>query len=491
MEQNIYADIANRTQGDIYVGVVGPVRTGKSTFISSFMSALVVPKMTNKSLKQRTIDELPQSANGTTIMTMQPKFVPEVAINVELEKGVSASLRLIDCVGYLIDGAGGATENGKPRMVKTPWSETPMEFEKAAEIGTQKVALEHSTICVVVTTDGTIGDIPRSSYIDAENRAITELKACKKPFVVVVNSVNPDGELASEIVGSIKEKYDAQAVALNVAKMTEANVLDLFQKVLYEFPMKRVDIDLPDWAKALDMGSSLIVEIMQNVAEISKKITKVGDFSKIFNGFASNTSVENVKLENLNLGNGVAKFALEINKKVFYEMLSEKCGELIDGDFALMKYLKNVAYAKREYAKLENALNSVKDTGYGVVLPTCDDLILEEPEIVKKGNASVVKLKAKASSLHIMRVDVETEIMPQMNGETNSEDLASYLVREFENDPKGIWKTNMFGKPLSVLAGDGISNKLMNLPNEAKVKMGKTLTKIVNENKGGIICILL
>lgn len=491
MEKNIYADIATRTQGDIYVGVVGPVRTGKSTFISKFVNTLVVPKISNKSIKQRTLDELPQSASGNMVMTTQPKFVPETAVKLELEKGVFSSVRLVDCVGYLVSGATGTTQDGKPRMVNTPWSDAPITFEKAAEIGTNKVIAEHSTIGVVVTCDGTICDIARQNYVEAESRVIEELLELKKPFVVVVNSKNPEGEQAMQTKNNIVKKFGVPCEVLDVANMTEDDILNLFEKVLFGFPMARMDFDLPDWAKALDGSSSLIVDILQKIEAVAGDIQKIGDFEKILSVFEGDENVVQTKLVSLNLGTGVATFCLDIKKELFYAMLSEKCEEKIENDFALMKYLKQVSYTKKAYEKLESALKQVEQTGYGVVVPSAEELVLEDPQIVKKGNTSAVKLKATAPSLHIMRVDVETEIVPQMSGENTGGDMAGYLVHEFENNPQGIWNTNMFGKPLSVLAGDGIASKLYALPEEAQIKMRKTLTKIVNENKGGIICILL
>jgi len=491
MNNNIYADIASRTQGDIYVGVVGPVRTGKSTFISKFMHALVVPKIDNKNLKQRTLDELPQSADGTTIMTMQPKFVPEQSITVELDKDVQASMRLVDCVGYLVDGVNGTSENGKPRMVKTPWNDSPITFEQAAEIGTSKVIRDHATIGVVVTTDGSICDIPRENYEPAEDRVINELLALDKPFIVVVNTKNPDGESAVSTKNKLQAKYNIPVEVINVAEMTEDDIKALFEKVLYEFPLKRMDVILPRWTKALDGSASLISEVMTQLNNVAQNVKKMGDYKKFLATFEDYDKVAGVSLGCLKLGEGRGVINVDIDRKVLFEMISEECEEEILDDFALMKYLKQVAYTKKAYAKIESALQSVEETGYGVVLPRAEDLILEDPQIVKKGNASAVKLKASAPSLHIMRVDVETEITPELHAGNTADDLAQYLVTEFENNPQGIWNTNMFGKPLSALAGDGISAKLLNIPNEAQVKMRRTLTKIVNENRGGIICILL
>lgn len=488
---DLYNDIATRSGGDIYVGVVGPVRTGKSTFISRFMQTLVLPKMDNGYARDRATDELPQSGNGKTIMTMQPKFVPNEAARVNLAEGVSANFRLIDCVGYLIDGVSGHTEDGAPRLVKTPWSDSDIPFEEAAEIGTRKVIAEHSTIGVLVTTDGSIGDINRLNYVAAEERVARELKEAGKPFVVVLNTTDPDGDAAVKLSQKLQEKYATSVIPLDVKNMTEQDIARVLGAVLYQFPIRKMRFVMPRWVRALPFENETIAEIMGGIKAATKDMRVMQDAFKIEAAFEGSENIAHPEIAGLDLATGTVNVGLKVNQNLFYKMLSQECGTEIADDFYLLSYMKLLAHAKQEYDKLKTALDSVKETGYGVVMPTMDEMTLEEPQIIKKGSASGVKLKASAPSLHIMRVDVETEISPAIGSTEQSENFAKYLLSEFETNPQGIWQTNMFGKPLSALVRDGITTKLEALPNEAQVKMRRTLSKIVNEGKGGIICILL
>ncbi|MBQ7453125.1 MAG: stage IV sporulation protein A [Clostridia bacterium] len=488
---DLYNDIAIRTGGDIYIGVVGPVRTGKSTFISRFMQTLVLPSIENKNDRERATDELPQSGSGKLIMTMQPKFVPNEAVSVRFGDNIRAKFRLIDCVGYLVDGVSGHMEDGAPRLVKTPWSDEDLPFEVAAEIGTEKVIKEHSTIGILVTTDGSIGELERINYLKAEERVAGELKEAGKPFVVVLNAIDPTAIGTQKLRANLEEKYGVPVVAMNVKEMGEEEINAILTSVLYQFPARMVKFKMPKWLRALPYESPIISEIMQGLKQATRDIVVMKDAMDIKNCFENSEDVEKLTLSNIDLSTGVITYNIVVNKSLFYKMLSAECGVEISDDFYLMSYMKLLTHAKTEYDKLKSALDSVKETGYGVVMPTMEEMTLEEPQIIKKGNSGVVKLKASAPSLHIMRVDVETEISPAVGSPEQTEGLGRFLLSEFENNPQGIWETNMFGKPLSYLVREGINTKLATLPNEAQVKMRKTLTKIVNEGKGGIICILL
>lgn len=488
---DLYNDIAIRTGGDIYVGVVGPVRTGKSTFISRFMQTLVLPNMDNVHAKERATDELPQSGSGKSIMTMQPKFVPNEAVNISFNENTKANVRLIDCVGYLIDDVSGHMEDNSPRLVKTPWSDEDLPFETAAEIGTHKVIVEHSTIGVLVTTDGTIGELPRLNYVRAEERVVRELKETGKPFVIVLNTIDASSEATIKLRSSLEEKYNVPVIALNVKEMGEEEINNVLSAVLYQFPIRMVKYNIPNWVKALPYENDIIQEIMTELKANSNKLNVMRDSSSLTSCFAESENINSPCLQNIDLSKGIVTYDITVNQELFYKMLSNECGVEIKDDFYLMSYMKHLTHAKMEYDKLKTALDSVRETGYGVVMPSMEEMTLEEPQIIKKGANSGVKLKASAPSLHIMRVDVETEISPAVGSAEQSESLAKYLLSEFETNPQGIWDTNMFGKPLSYLVREGINTKLSNLPQEAQVKMRKTLSKIVNEGKGGIICILL
>lgn len=487
----IYRDISARTNGDIYVGVVGPVRTGKSTFIKRFMDKVVLGMIEDGAEKQRMIDELPQSGNGKQIMTTQPKFVPSKAVKVNFNDELSAKVRLVDCVGYFVPGAEGAQNaDGTERLVKSPWKDEEITLREAAEIGTHKVIADHSTIAVLLTTDGTIGDINRLNYIAAEERAVAELKEFNKPFVVVLNSTKPEADATKKLAASLKDKYAAPVVCANVEKMEESDFLSLLETVLYEFPVSTIKVDLPKWARALPQDNELIAEIIENLKSSTQKVEKMRDAKTIENVF-DQPKYEEFSAKNIDLSTGTVTYAIKIAQEEFYNLLSKECGANIADDFYLMSYMKQLVHAKREYDKIKTALDQVKETGYGIVNPTMDEMKLEEPKIISKGGTSGVQLKASAPSLHIMRVDVETEVTPALGNLEQSQAFASYMLGEFENNPQGIWNTNMFGKPLANLVKEGIDAKVQNVPEEAQIKMRKTLTKIVNERKGGIICILL
>ena len=490
--ENIYQDIATRTNGDIYVGVVGPVRVGKSTFITRFMEEFVVPKISSKNAKACAIDELPQSADGTTIMTTQPKFVPAESVLIELDNNVQMNVKMVDSVGYFVSGATGHQQDGKPRMVKTPWSKEPMLFEDAAEFGTKKVITDHATIAVLMTTDGSFGEIPRESFVPVENRLVKELKEYKKPFVIVVNSKNPKDEKTQKLIKTLSEKHKVGVVALNATEMDEKDVGNVFEKVLSEFPLVGIELKMPTWLTALPFDNPIIAEITAELKKASEGVVKVGDYNKGNVLFAESERFEPLVLTNIELGKGKVIFNLVPKNGLFYEVLSSQCGMEIKDDFQLVAQMKDLAKAKQEYDKLKDALENVNQTGYGVVLPSISDMTFEEPEIVKQGGGRWgVKLKATAPSLHIMRVDIETEISPMVGSQEQSQDLVAYLTEQSKTNPNGIWDTNMFGKSMQQLMTEGLSGKINAMPVEAQKKMRKTLTRIVNEGKGGIICILL
>ena len=486
----IYDDIKERTNGDIYIGVVGPVRVGKSTFITQFMQKLVLPNITEKNSKERTIDELPQSADGKTIMTTQPHFVPNESVKIKVANA-EMSVRMIDCVGYLISGAMGHVEGEKPRLVKTPWTENEIPFEEAASLGTDKVIKEHSTIGIMVTTDGSVTDIARSNYIEAEEKVVSELKAVGKPFVIVLNSAHPQANETKKLASSLEEKYDVPVIALNALELKEGDVDKVFENLLMEFPVKSIRISMPSWLKALSFDNPIISEIAGEMRTLGSKINRLSDADKNQIAFAESDNFDAITYSNIEAGEGVVKFNVIPKEGLFYKVLSNECGIEINSDYELMCNIKDLARAKIEYDKLKDALEQVKETGYGVVEPSSTDFELGQPEIIKQGSRYGVKIKATAPSLHIMRVDVETEVTPLVGSEDQSEDLAKNIVDQFESDPETIWQTNILGRSLSELVEDNINSKLVMMPVEAQRKMRKTLTRIVNEGKGGVICILL
>ena len=487
----IYNDIAQRTNGDIYIGIVGPVRTGKSTFITKFMQSEILDNIANQNERKRTIDEMPQSGAGKIVMTMQPKFIPSEAVEVKFGEKVKAKVRLIDCVGYAINGISGFEEDGAPRLVKTPWSEDEMEFEKAAEIGTKKVITEHSTIAVLVTTDGSIMNLDRDAYVEAEERVVRELKQSGKPFVIVLNSKNPESEDVIKLARDMSERYSSPVLNYDISKLSSKEINEIIKNVLMEFPISEVRFDLPKWIRALPYEDELINNLIENIKEKAQNISKISEYCKLFDIFHDNNDFTKPILKELDLANGVVSFDIPVNNQLYYRTLSQSCGIEINDDFQLMSHLKELVSAKREYDKIKLALQKVNETGYGVVNPSLEDLELFEPEIVTKGSNSSLKLKAKASSLHIIKVDVESEICPAVGSGEQSGSLVTYMMNEFESNKHEIWNKNMFGKPMNELVKESIDAKIAGLPQDVQVKMKKTLTKIVNERKGGIICILL
>ena len=488
---DIYNDISTRTNGDIYLGVVGPVRTGKSTFISKFMEKFVIPNINNKLQKQIALDEMPQSADGKIIMTTQPKFVPANGVKIQLKNKTSATVRLVDCVGYLVDGAQGHIEDDKPRLVNTPWDKEPIPFEKAAETGTKKVIEDYSTIGIVVTTDGSFTDIPRQNYISAEERVIKELKQCKKPFVVLLNTKEPTSEIANNIVIDMEEKYGVPVIATNVINLTAEEISSILEKVLLEFPMYSINLNIPKWMQALPSDSPIISAILDNIKETSKEVCKMKDFQSVCSAVNDEENFYPLELTELKMGEGSCNCTLNAKEGFFYKVISQECNEQINDDYELMSFIKSFADSKRKFNKIKDALQTAEKDGYGVVVPAIEELKLEEPVLVKQNGRYGVKLKATAPSLHIMKVDVTTEVSPTVGNEKQGEEMVNYLSNKFQDDPSKILDTNIFGRSLNELVKDGLSDKLMAIPCDAKNKITKTLTKMVNENKGGMICILL
>lgn len=488
---NIYQDIKSRTQGDIYIGVVGPVRTGKSTFIKRFMELLILPNIENNYKRERAIDELPQSAGGRTIMTTEPKFIPNEAIEISLNDNVRLKTRLVDCVGYLVNNALGYMEEEMPRMVKTPWSEKEMPFETAAELGTKKVIVEHSTVGIVVTTDGSITDIPREDYVQAEERVIRELQEINKPFVILMNCNNPYDSYSINLANELSDKYGTSVIPINCLDLNLEDINNIFSKLLYEFSIERINLKFPSWINSLESTNSLKNTLFSKAKETFQNVKKIKDVRGDYSSFQDCEEVKRVNLEKIDLGTGVVNVDIELKETLFYQMLTEITGMQINNEGELFSCISSFSKIKKEYDKMAYAIHEVNERGYGIVSPGIEDLILDEPEIVKQGQKYGVKLKAKAPSIHMMKIDTETEVSPIVGSEKQSEDLVKYLLSEFESDPKKIWGSNIFGKSLHELVNEGLQNKLVRMPEDAQKKLRETLERIVNEGSGGLICIIL
>lgn len=492
MEQkNIYSDIATRTNGDIYIGVVGPVRTGKSTFIKRFMDELVIPNISDLSKRERATDELPQSAAGRTIMTTEPKFIPEDAVAVTLSGGVEIKVRMIDCVGYIVPGALGYIENEQPRMVKTPWFDKEIPFNMAAELGTKKVIDEHSTIGIVITTDGTIGDIDRSEYLEAEKRVIEELKALGKPFVVLLNSVSPESASTQSLAKEMVECYGVPVIPMNCKAAGEEEIKEILRQVLFEFPIKQVGVNLPGWMMSLKADHPLRIAVDTAVTNAAKALHRVRDVPQFAKAVNECDCLSAVKVSSMDLSTGSALINAKTDPSLFFNTLSEVTGTEIADEQALMDEMLALNKIKRAYERLKNALDEVEATGYGIVMPSIEELTLEEPEIMKQGGKYGVRLRASAPSVHMMRANITTEVAPIVGSESQSEELVNYLLKEFEEDPIKIWQSNIFGKSLNELVNEGLHNKLGRMPNEARMKLQETLEKVINEGCSGLICIIL
>ena len=493
MEDNLklYQDISNRTDGDIYIGVVGPVRTGKSTFIKNFMDLLVIPNIDNSYKRERALDELPQSASGRTIMTTEPKFVPNEAVEITLDNNVKFRARLVDCVGYLVNNAIGYLEDDIPRMVKTPWSDEEIPFGDAAEIGTKKVIQDHSTIGILVTTDGSFSGISRDDYILAEERVVRELKEINKPFVIVLNTVAPYSDYSRDLANSLEEKYGCPVIPTDCSNLSLYDINEIFSKVLYEFPIERINISYPKWVDALDESHWLKVELNKEIKQTFSGISIIKQANFAVSSMQNTDIITSTTITEINLGTGNVTLQINLKDDLFYKVLTEVSKVNITNEFDLFTAFYNFSLIKGEYDRIAPALEEVKSKGYGIITPSMDDLILDEPEMVKQGSKFGIKLKAKAPSIHMILTDVETEVSPIVGSEKQSEELVKYLLEEFESDPKKIWESNIFGKNLHELVNEGLQNKLEKMPEDAQMKLQETLERIVNEGSGGLICIIL
>lgn len=487
----LYEDIAKRTDGDIYVGVVGPVRTGKSTFIKKFMDLLVIPNIDNDYKKERARDELPQSAGGKTIMTTEPKFIPNEAIEITLDNNLKFKTRLVDCVGYLVDNAIGYLEDDMPRMVKTPWSEEEIPFEKAAEIGTKKVIDEHSTIGVLVTTDGSVTDIPREDYIQAEERVVNELKALNKPFIILLNSDDPNSNYTQELANKLTEKYNTTVMPINCEYLTIDDINNMFSKVLYEFPVEQICIKFPRWIDGLDCDHPLKAELYEEIKNAFTNVNVLKDVSSCVDNIKQTEIIARSSIADIQLGSGNVNVEITLKEELFYQILSEITNVDVTNEGDLFSIISDLSKTKKKFDRIAYALEEVEAKGYGIVTPCIDDLELEEPEMIKQGSRFGVKLKAKAPSIHLIKTCVETEVSPIVGSEKQSEELVNYLLSEFDNNPKEIWKSNIFGKSLHELVNEGLQTKLSKMPEDAQMKLQETLERIVNEGSGGLICIIL
>lgn len=489
-QEQIYQNIAQRTGGDIYLGVVGPVRSGKSTFIKRFSELMLLPHIQNEALRARSNDELPQSAAGRTIMTTEPKFIPEKAVNIELSGGGSFRARLIDCVGYMVEGALGHEENDAPRLVKSPWFDHEVPFDLAAETGTRRVIREHATVGVVVTTDGSVADLPREAYQEAEQRIVAELDAIGKPYIILLNCAEPESDDAQQLAARMTDWYHHTVFPINCLTMTAETVDRLLQKLLYEFPVREIAVQMPSWVTMLEPGHWLQSAVYTAMLNYAETVHKMGDVA----GQRPQLDCEYIvstALTGMDLATGSVRINAGIAPDIFYRILGEQTGLEIVDEASLLPCVVSLARAKRAYDKIKSALDQVEATGYGIVMPGIDELTLEEPEIVRQGGQYGVRLSASAPSLHIMRANIHTELSPTVGSEQQGEELIKSLLADFETDPGKLWSTNIFGKSLNELVSEGVQAKLLHMPQEARNRLQVTLERIINEGCDGLICILL
>lgn len=487
---DVYNDIQARTGGEIYIGVVGPVRTGKSTFIKRFMDLLVIPNIEDVHSKERAIDELPQAAAGKTIMTTEPKFIPKEAADVVLNDETRLKIRLIDCVGYMVDGASGHIENQHERMVKTPWYDHEIPFTQAAEIGTKKVINDHSTIGIVVTTDGSFGDLPRSNYLDAEEKTIDELKKLGKPFIVLLNTNKPYSNDTLQIAEEISDKYNVTVMPLNAEQLKKEDINRIMENIVSVFPVTELDFYMPKWAEMLPEDHWLKVDLIQAVKSLFQNITEVKD-AKSINLTTDSKYVKKFKIDNVNMQDGTVQVNVEFDDVYYYQILSDLIGVQIAGEYQLISTLRELAAKKSEYEKVSQATELVRTKGYGVVSPMRDEIRIDEPEVMKHGNKFGVKIKASAPSIHMIKADIQTEVAPIVGSEDQAKDLINYINANAKDNPEGIWETNIFGKTIRQLVDDGINSKINKLTDESQVKLQETMQKIINDSNGGIVCIII
>ena len=490
-ERNVYQDISRRTDGDVYIGVVGPVRTGKSTFIKRFMDALVLPNIRDENVYNRTLDELPQSAAGRTIMTTEPKFIPEESVEIDLGNKTTFKVRMIDCVGYVVDSALGHTEDDGPRMVKTPWAKEEIPFEQAAEIGTRKVITDHSTVGLVITTDGSISDLPREDYLESETRVINELKAIDKPFIVLLNSANPEAKATKQMAEELSVRHQVPVLPVSCMELSENEIKMILAQLLFEFPVREIRLDIPKWVVRLERDHWLKSEVFGAVQNAAKDLVKIREIQQAAQQMTACDHITGAELTGLDLGSGTATVQVGIQPGLFYRVLSEETGLDIADECALMSCVSDLSQKQKEFDKIAQAYEQVRETGYGIVMPAIDELTLDEPKIIKQSGKYGIKLKASAPSIHMMRVETETEVTPIVGSEQQSEELVSYLLKEFEESPERIWESNIFGKSVHELVNEGLHNKLSRMPADARKKIARTIERVINDGCNGLICIIL
>lgn len=491
MEQfSVYKDIKARTGGEIYLGVVGPVRTGKSTFIKRFMELLVLPAMEDEHLRNQTRDELPQSSGGKTIMTTEPKFIPKEAAKLKLDDNIETKVRLIDCVGFMVDGAAGHIENQQERLVKTPWYENQIPFTKAAEIGTRKVITDHSTIGVVVTTDGTIGDLKREAYIPAEAKTVEELKAIGKPFLVLLNSTRPYSEETEQLVKDMEKTYDVTVLPVNCEQLKKEDIFRILERILKEFPVTQLNFFVPKWLEILSADHWLKAGVIETVKEILGNVAQMKDITESLLDVATDT-IRGMKTDKMDLSDGTVSINVDVNDSYYYQILSDYVGLPIEGEYQLMQTLSSLAKMKQEYEKVQNAISQVRLRGYGVVTPERSEVILDEPQVIKHGNKYGVKMKAEAPSINMIKAHIETEIAPIVGSQQQAEDLITYIKQNAKESEEGIWNTNIFGKSIQQIVEDGIQAKVSQVTEDCQMKLQDTLQKIINDSNGGMICIII
>lgn len=490
-ERTIYTDISKRTGGSIFVGVIGPVRTGKSTFIQRFMESIVIPNIEEEYRRDRAVDEMPQSAAGRTIMTTEPKFIPEQAVTIRVDESAEFSVRLIDCVGYIVPSSLGYIEDNMPRMVMTPWYEEPIPFNMAAEIGTKKVITEHSTIGLVVTTDGSISDIPREEYEEAEERVISELQEIHKPFIVLLNSTDPQSDRVTALGEELSSKYGVPVMPVNCLTMEEKEIREILAKVLFEFPVKEIRVDMPRWLCTLEKEHWLRSSVYAAIRKAAGSITRIRELQSAVDSIKECDYICGAQVTNISLGEGKARLRVEMDQGLFYRVLGEKTGIEIHNEGELLSCLMQFSAMKKQYDKIRDAYNEVQNTGYGIVMPDIEELSLEEPEIIRQGGKYGIRLKAAAPSIHMMKTNITTEVTPIVGSEQQSQELVAYLLKEFEESPGKIWESNIFGKSLHELVNEGLHNKLYRMPVDARDKMRETIERIINDGCSGLICIIL
>lgn len=487
----IYKDMAERTGGSVYIGVVGPVRTGKSTFIKRFMETMVLPNVEDVYALERAKDELPQSGSGRTIMTAEPKFIPEQAVELKLDDNASCGVRMVDSVGYMVDGAVGNLEDGAERMVMTPWYDEEVPMSQAAEEGTRRVISEHSTIGILVTTDGSVSGIDREAYEAPEARAAEELNRIGKPYIILLNCTDPHTEAAEELAADLAMRYGHRCIPVNCLALSESDMTELLKDVLYEFPVQKYNVFLPAWMDALDSGSEMRQALFDAILSSAEEAEKMGDAAAMAGTVAESASVESAAVDRLDLGSGTVTVTIALPQQLYYQTISKESGFEIKNDRDLMLLLRSVSGLKGEYERVHQALEDVREKGYGIVMPTLDEMTLEEPQIVRQGGRYGVKLKASAPSIHMIMANIETEVSPAIGGERASEEVINFLLQGYDGDINRIWESNIFGKALNDIAGEGLTNKVKGMSDDVQGKLQTTITRIVNEGSGGLICILL